>query len=106
MEENERIPNSVLQKIRYYNGITDAATNSSELPQKKSVFDTNRQRYFRIPSVRPSVAGPDQNIGWWLAHFDGPYIARQMELHTEKPPLLLVAGKHSTKSKVGVPQGV
>ena len=30
--------------------------------------------------------------GWWLAHFDGQWIARQMELHPDKPAILLVAG--------------
>lgn len=48
-------------------------------------------RYFRIPFVRPSVmSGPK---GWWFAHFEGQWIARQMELHPEKLPILLVAGK-------------
>lgn len=31
--------------------------------------------------------------GLWYAHFDGQYVARQMELHADKPPILLVAGK-------------
>merc|ERR1711935_790845 len=31
--------------------------------------------------------------GWWYAHFDGQWIARQMELHPEKPPVLLLAGR-------------
>lgn len=30
--------------------------------------------------------------GLWYAHFDGQWIARQMELHADKPPILLVAG--------------
>ena len=30
--------------------------------------------------------------GWWYAHFDGDWIGRQMELHPERPPVLLVAG--------------
>ena len=51
-------------------------------------------RYFRIPFVRPGDKGK-ANIkkGWWFAHFDGQWIARQMELHPEKAPVLLVAGK-------------
>lgn len=50
-------------------------------------------RYFRIPFVRPSN-DPNDNTkrGWWYAHFDGQYVARQMELHADKPPILLVAG--------------
>lgn len=48
-------------------------------------------RFFRIPFVRPSViSGPK---GWWFAHFEGQWIARQMELHPEKLPILLVAGQ-------------
>ena len=31
--------------------------------------------------------------GWWYAHFDGQYVARQMELHPDKQAILLVAGK-------------
>lgn len=54
---------------------------------------TSIDRYFRIPFVRPSN-DPNDNTkrGWWYAHFDGQYVARQMELHAEKPPILLVAG--------------
>ena len=54
----------------------------------------NEQRYFRIPFVRQ--ADPFQpsstSKGWWCAHFDGKWIARQMELYPNKPPILLVAG--------------
>ena len=52
--------------------------------------DDDAQRYFRIPFVRP---GQDKRRGWWYAHFDGQYIARQLELHPGKEPLLLLAGK-------------
>lgn len=47
-------------------------------------------RFFRIPFVRPSLISGQK--GWWFAHFEGQWIARQMELHPEKPPILLVAG--------------
>jgi myosin-6 len=56
---------------------------------------TSTHRYFRIPFMRPNESGSDQsngNRGWWYAHFDGSYVARQMELHAEKPPILLIAG--------------
>lgn len=50
-------------------------------------------RYFRIPFMRPNAnESSSNNRGWWYAHFDGSYVARQMELHAEKPPILLVAG--------------
>ncbi|XP_068631388.1 myosin heavy chain 95F isoform X2 [Battus philenor] len=48
-----------------------------------------RHRYFRIPFVRP---GGGERRGWWYAHFDGRYVARQMELHPDKTPVLLQAG--------------
>jgi len=35
---------------------------------------------------------PAAKRGLWYAHFDGQWIARQMELHADKPPILLVAG--------------
>ena len=55
---------------------------------------SNESRFFRIPFLRPSVIlSRGQEKGWWFAHFQGQWIARQMELHPEKPPILLVAGK-------------
>ena len=53
--------------------------------------DDDPQRYFRVPFMRP---GQDKRRGWWYAHFDGQYIARQLELHPGKEPLLLLAGKN------------
>ena len=35
----------------------------------------------------------DRKKGWWFAHFSGQWIVRQLELHSDKVPLLLVAGK-------------
>ncbi|XP_066252455.1 myosin heavy chain 95F isoform X2 [Euwallacea similis] len=80
MNENERAPLSVLE----------SAQKTPRLPQK-AVLDNNTQRFFRIPFQR---SGGDPNMrGWWYAHFDGQYVARQMELHPDKQPILLVAGK-------------
>ncbi|XP_062857939.1 myosin VIa isoform X1 [Trichomycterus rosablanca] len=64
--------------------------------QQYEILAHRPQRYFRIPFVRPSDQYKDpENTkkGWWYSHFDGPWIARQMELHPEKQPILLVAGK-------------
>jgi myosin-6 len=62
-------------------------------PKKKS--NDRPQRYFRIPFVRPGDKTPNKGAkkGWWYAHFDGQWIARQMELHPERPAVLLVAGQ-------------
>lgn len=82
MEENERAPRSVM----------DAAVKTPKVTQKNAVLEST-QRYFRIPFVRPSQTAGDQGKrGWWYAHFDGQYVARQMELHPEKPPVLLISG--------------
>ncbi|KAG8444860.1 hypothetical protein GDO86_009859 [Hymenochirus boettgeri] len=68
-----------------------------QLPARQQEIEMNRQqRYFRIPFIRPAdqyKEPQNKKKGWWYAHFDGPWIARQMELHPDKPPILLVAGK-------------
>ncbi|EMP38590.1 Myosin-VI [Chelonia mydas] len=70
---------------------------TAQLPARQQEIEINRQqRYFRIPFIRPVDQYKDpqnKKKGWWCAHFDGPWIARQMELHPDKPPILLVAGK-------------
>ncbi|KAM7307773.1 unconventional myosin-VI isoform X2 [Ixodes scapularis] len=50
--------------------------------------EDGRQRYFRIPFRKDGSSS-----GLWFAHFDGQYIARQMELHPGRPPVLLLADK-------------
>ncbi|XP_023373036.1 unconventional myosin-VI isoform X3 [Otolemur garnettii] len=69
----------------------------AQLPARQQEIAMNRQqRFFRIPFIRPADQYKDpqsKKKGWWYAHFDGPWIARQMELHPDKPPILLVAGK-------------
>lgn len=64
--------------------------------QHQEVAMNRQQRYFRIPFIRPGDQYKDpqnKKKGWWYAHFDGPWIARQMELHPEKQPIVLVAGE-------------
>ncbi|XP_018599279.1 myosin VIa isoform X5 [Scleropages formosus] len=79
--------------------VTDYALHNPAppIPARQHEIAMNRQqRYFRIPFVRPGDQYKDpqnKKKGWWYAHFDGPWIARQMELHPDKQPILLVAGK-------------
>ncbi|NWW81235.1 MYO6 protein, partial [Climacteris rufus] len=79
--------------------VTDYAQQNptAQLPGRQQEIEMNRQqRYFRIPFIRPADQYKDpqnKKKGWWYAHFDGPWIARQMELHPDKAPILLVAGK-------------
>ncbi|XP_015255925.1 PREDICTED: unconventional myosin-VI-like isoform X8 [Cyprinodon variegatus] len=89
-ETEQRAPKSV----------TDYAQHNLAPPipaRQHDVAMNRQQRYFRIPFIRPGDQYKDpqkpQKKGWWYAHFDGPWIARQMELHPEKQPILLVAGK-------------
>nr|XP_060471973.1 unconventional myosin-VI isoform X3 [Panthera onca] len=87
-ETEQRAPKSV----------TDYAQQNpaTQLPARQQEIEMNRQqRFFRIPFIRPADQYKDpqnKKKGWWYAHFDGPWIARQMELHPDKPPILLVAG--------------
>lgn len=66
-------------------------------PEKAKASAMETQRYFRIPFVRPADQhrdGKSARKGWWYAHFDGKWIARQMELHPDKDAVLLLAGKY------------
>lgn len=86
MDENERAPKSIME----------AAAKTPRSQMKQSIVESS-QRYFRIPFIRPTVTGQQDSHapgkrGWWYAHFDGQYVARQMELHPDKAPILLVAG--------------
>ena len=65
-------------------------TSAPPIPPRRA------QRYFRVPFQRPSEQyQPSQykKQGWWYAHFDGQWIARQLEIHPGTPPLLLIAGR-------------
>lgn len=78
--------------------ITEHAQNMAPpIPARQhEILMSRQQRFFRIPFVRPDEQYKDpqnKKKGWWYAHFDGPWIARQMELHPDKHPIMLVAGK-------------
>ncbi|XP_028177152.1 myosin heavy chain 95F isoform X6 [Ostrinia furnacalis] len=79
MAEQERAPQSIMD-----------AAKTPRMPQKGEILGA-RHRYFRIPFVRTTSDAADRR-GWWYAHFDGQYVARQMELHPDKTPVLLQAG--------------
>lgn len=59
----------------------------------------NEQRFFRVPFSKPSDQYRFEEYrksGWWYAHFDGEWVARQVELHPNGA-LLLVAGHNDTE---------
>ncbi len=96
-----RAPSSVL------NAAASAASTGAIAKDPNRAKANTAQRYFRIPFVRPGEnnAGNNNNAtspmspshsnpkGWWYAHFDGDWIARQMEIHPDRKPVLLIAGK-------------
>uniref|UniRef100_A0A8C3GAK7 Unconventional myosin-VI n=1 Tax=Cyclopterus lumpus TaxID=8103 RepID=A0A8C3GAK7_CYCLU len=92
---DQRAPKSVTDygKWREYSEQNPAPPMTA---QHQEVAMNRQQRYFRIPFIRPADQYKDpqnKKKGWWYAHFDGPWIARQMELHPDKRPIVLVAGK-------------
>ncbi|XP_068425016.1 unconventional myosin-VI-like, partial [Clinocottus analis] len=98
-EAEQRAPRSVTE----YGHVVPPVVRASQqnpgppIPARQYEVAMNRQqRYFRIPFIRPGDQYKDpqnKKKGWWYAHFDGPWIARQMELHPDKHPIVLVAGK-------------
>ena len=98
--KNKKKNTTFNEAIRAPSSILEEANKPSMASLKKPVT-TCDHRYFRIPFVRPdggaeiSINNPAHQAGrgWWFAHFDGPWIARQMELHPGRTPILLVAGK-------------
>uniref|UniRef100_A0A8C7LLA3 Unconventional myosin-VI n=1 Tax=Oncorhynchus mykiss TaxID=8022 RepID=A0A8C7LLA3_ONCMY len=95
----QRAPKSVTDygKGTPQKALLSNANPAPPIPARQHEVAMNRQqRYFRIPFIRPGDQYKDpqnKKKGWWYAHFDGPWIARQMELHPDKQPILLVAGK-------------
>lgn len=79
----------------YFFAIAEQNPAPPTMAQHQEVTMNRQQRYFRIPFIRPADQYKDphnKKKGWWYAHFDGPWIARQMELHPDKQPIVLVAG--------------
>eukprot|EP00117_Sycon_ciliatum_P026166 scpid15712/ scgid21542/ Unconventional myosin-VI; Unconventional myosin-6 len=78
---------------------TAAPVQAPAAPQRTmaSAFAAQPQRFFRVPFIRPCDQAQAKTAyrkkGWWYAHFDGEWIARQMELHPDASPVLLTAGK-------------
>ncbi|XP_073711799.1 myosin VIa isoform X6 [Misgurnus anguillicaudatus] len=89
-QEDQRAPKAVTQYAQQ-NQVAPALPRPHE-----QIVMSRQQRFFRIPFIRPGDQFKDPQStkkGWWYAHFDGPWIARQMELHPDKHPIVLVAGK-------------
>ncbi|XP_054990674.1 unconventional myosin-VI isoform X1 [Sorex araneus] len=97
-ETEQRAPKSVTDyDFAPFLNNSPQQNSATQLPARQQEIEMNpQQRFFRIPFIRPADQYKDpqnKKKGWWYAHFDGPWIARQMELHPDKTPILLVAGK-------------
>jgi myosin-6 len=95
--DQQRTPHSLIADLDDVHISTSARGSSNGLlsPKKTSSKVNLEQRFFRIPFSRPADQmrdGNDKKKGWWYSHFDGKWIARQMEIYDEKPPVLLLAG--------------
>ncbi|CAF4171515.1 unnamed protein product, partial [Rotaria sp. Silwood2] len=107
-EDEERAPKDILNNM-VPPSMTGGPLKSTESLKKPRQLTTNvslktisagkgaEQRYFRIPFIRPHDQNRDthddqKKKGWWYAHFDDKWIARQMEIHPNKEAVLLVAG--------------
>ncbi|XP_012941999.2 unconventional myosin-VI [Aplysia californica] len=81
-EADQRAPHSV-----------EANAQGPPVPPRGGNEDKTTQRYFRIPFARPADEYREETKhGMWYAHFDGQWIARQMEIYPDKSPILMVAG--------------
>ena len=92
----ERTPHSLIADLDSVQiNMSNRSVGALTSPKKSSKSNSIEQRYFRIPFSRPADQMRDSNDkrkGWWFSHFDGKWIARQMEIYDEKPPVLLLAG--------------
>ena len=87
-EDHKRAPDAIIETAK----LSSPPEAAPKKPQEVQPAEVP-QRYFRVPFVRPSQKGqPGQSKGWWYAHFDGNWIARQIDMYPGKKPVLLVAG--------------
>ena len=87
----ERAPQSIISGIDELH----ISSGNNNAIKKTNGNGKVEQRFFRIPFSRPADqhrGSGDHKKGLWYAHFDGKWIARQMEIYDDKRPVLLLAG--------------
>jgi myosin-6 len=56
------------------------------------------ERYFRIPYTRPQDKGKKDRVkGTWYAHFSNQKVKRQLEVHPQQKPVVLVVEKNASE---------
>ncbi|CAJ0961407.1 unnamed protein product, partial [Mesorhabditis belari] len=105
VEEARRVPLALMNPqqtndtMRWI-GASGASRNSATLQVNPAL---SAQRFFKVPfSSRLQQNGKNPAVffvetgsqqGVWYGHFNGQWIQRQIELHPDKPPILLLAGR-------------
>lgn len=99
-EKNENNTNP--HSMRAPETVLSAGNNGAAI-RTSDQSSSNIQRYFKVPFASRKDRSKhlfhgllgDQStaMGMWYAHFDGQWIARQMEIHPNKNPILLIAGR-------------
>ncbi|OWF36327.1 Unconventional myosin-VI [Mizuhopecten yessoensis] len=95
---NDNTPDERAPKDLVENAEAMAVATGQSTGQKPNINTKQDavQRFFRIPFARPSDDFRDnptgKKHGMWWAHFDGQWIARQMEMYPDKQPIILVSG--------------
>ncbi|KAM3721259.1 Unconventional myosin-VI [Dirofilaria immitis] len=84
-----------LKKYKYVElrDIINTSTDNKGFSSPSSQNSRTIQRYFKVPFAKPDYEYINVHGGMWYAHFDGQWIARQMELYSNKKPTLLIAGQ-------------
>ncbi|KAI4790829.1 hypothetical protein KUCAC02_034378 [Chaenocephalus aceratus] len=95
-ETEQRVPKSITDYVTVFL-VTLHQNPAPALPARQLEVALNRQqRYFRIPFIRrgtPTQTSRTPRRAGGTLTSTGPWIARQMELHPDKHPVVLVAGK-------------
>ena len=94
---SERAPSSIiasLDDVHISSEMSRPATNKKNATGKEN---GSEQRFFKMPFAKPAdqmrdSQNPSHKKGMWYSHFDGKWIARQMEVYEDKPAVLLLAG--------------
>ncbi|WAR09213.1 MYO6-like protein [Mya arenaria] len=89
-KKEERAPHQVQEEAENY-----VPTQAAPAAPVRQSEENGIQRFFKIPFARPADEYRDdgeKKHGMWYAHFDGKYIARQMEVYPDKEPVVMVAG--------------
>lgn len=92
-KRNIRVPKKIVEEVAKFKEANVSLSPSSLI--------NTEQRYFRleIPNINMELnqqgSTEEPSPGRWYAHFDGDWIGRQMELYSDREPLLSVAGKDS-----------